>query len=309
MLRSIPIVLLCCSFSLPSAAQSIWDYFLPEADLNQMKTLANENGLEYSPMEILLVANKQIYQVETLTQFLNEHPKLNLNALFGGKHLIAEMLWIERFDLANLLIERGCDPNFLNEQGYGAIHDAINNNNLPAMRFLFGFEKVNVNLFSSDKAGRRTPLMRAMIASMDVFNEILNHPNLDPNLQDASGISALHIAVRHGDLQKFDALLLKPGIDLNICADLGATPLHVAITVFGITDGPNVPTETRLKIACNLFSKGANHLAQLSDGTTPMVLAQRFGLAEMILLFSGCPVELLGSATNGLLALFQGSGR
>ena len=63
---------------------------------------------------------------------------------------------------------------------------------------------------------------------VDVMKALLRHDNIDVNLQDSRGRTALHYAVEENNLKLVRFLLVSPGIDVTLLDDKGMTPLDLA---------------------------------------------------------------------------------
>jgi len=75
---------------------------------------------------------------------------------------------------------------------------------------------------------KMTPLhVAAFIGSYAVVDILLNHPQIDVDAKDNSGMTALQVASSFGFLD-IVRRLLTAGADPNICDHLHSTPLHVA---------------------------------------------------------------------------------
>ncbi|OYU27424.1 MAG: hypothetical protein CFE41_11510 [Burkholderiales bacterium PBB2] len=127
---------------------------------------------------------------------------------------------------------------------------------------------------------------------------------VDPNARDGRGRNALEVALREGSSRALDSLLSHPGTDVNRANAAGETPLMLA-AIKGRLDwakklvarGAQINKEgwTPLHYACSgpdngvalwLLSQGALLDARSPNGSTPLMMASRYGamdLAEALL--------------------------
>lgn len=135
---------------------------------------------------------------------------------------------------------------------------------------------------------------------------------VDPNGADGRGRKALEVALREGSGRALDSLLSHPSSDVNAANAAGETPLMLA-AIRGRLDwvqklvrrGAQIHKEgwTPLHYACSgpdngvalwLLSQGAELEARSPNGSTPLMLASRYGamdLAEALLTAGADPTQ------------------
>ena len=144
-----------------------------------------------------------------------------------------------RTDMVRLLLEHGSDPNYHDNLGYSALHDAVKTGDPAGVSYLL---KYGANVNARTQYGI-TPLM------LTTSNLVLGWRNrdlacaqclidagADVNAQDITGGTPLLYASQHG-LESAVEHLLKNGAEVNRPALNGETPLIVAIQ----TDQRNIP--------------------------------------------------------------------
>ena len=100
--------------------------------------------------------------------------------------------------IANYLIKSNIDINKTDNNGLSLLHKAILRGDEYSAMFLID-NKISVNLLSY--MDKKTALMYLTSASeptdaiLAVVNKILQSPNIDVNIQDVDGNTALHIAI------------------------------------------------------------------------------------------------------------------
>ncbi|KAJ3262342.1 hypothetical protein HK103_002783 [Boothiomyces macroporosus] len=99
------------------------------------------------------------------------------------------------------------------------------------------------------------------------ITKLLLHAGVKVDLKDGCGSTALHIAVRRGNLDVVIALVLN-GADINCSGFNGWTPLHEAISY------------SHVLVTHYLLYKSADPSIKNDQGETPVDLAKRIGLDE-----------------------------
>lgn len=159
------------------------------------------------------------------------------------KELLFRMRW-----------KRMLNVNGLNGDGNTALHVALYNNNRDAaMVLLLGFHcTCDLNSYKNDMRRVKNPLEEPPECCC-------LSPPLNVNKANDYGLTPLHIAARHHDLDLIKHLLNR-GANKNRLAMLSGGPLHLAVTVGGCVDIVNL-----------LIKSGADlHLRNNQHGRTPL---------------------------------------
>ncbi|MFX1678432.1 ankyrin repeat domain-containing protein [Mitsuaria sp. CC2] len=135
---------------------------------------------------------------------------------------------------------------------------------------------------------------------------------VDPNVRDAQGNTALHVAIREESGKAFDTLLKSPGTDVSAINQAGETPLMLA-ALKGQLDWVkelvkrgafvNEPGWSALHYAAAgpseqvvrwLVVEGADIDARSANGTTPLMMAAGYGglSGAEVLIAAGADVTL-----------------
>lgn len=178
--------------------QSILTHIRRTTDINTIKTLINQN-----PDVIHQLTNdKQTIldfaicyrDVEFIRDLINTY---NLQLTFPpeSRHIpyIFRAYEHEKYDVLDLLLEMGADPNEKYD-GFPLLNGVATDGNITALNILFKYHKADINI-----------------------------------TDDESRNAAVH-AVRHNKFEVLD-LLIRQGIDINHRDDSGATPLMYAAFV------------------------------------------------------------------------------
>lgn len=123
---------------------------------------------------------------------------------------------------------------------------------------------------------------------------------VDPNLPDARGRKAIAIAVREESLRALDGLLASPQTRVDDVNAQGETPLMIAAIRGSLPAAQalvkrgaavNRPGWTPLHYACSgpdngvaafLIAQGAALNARSENGTTPLMMAARYGNSDLV---------------------------
>lgn len=123
---------------------------------------------------------------------------------------------------------------------------------------------------------------------------------VDPNLTDARGRTALFTAVREGSQRALESLLAAPQLQVDAVNANGETPLMIAAIRGSLPAvqalvkrgaAVNRPGWTPLHYACSgpdngvaafLIAQGAALNARSDNGTTPLMMAARYGAGELV---------------------------
>jgi len=151
-----------------------------------------------------------------------------------------------RVNVVKLLLDRGADPNFKNEDEDTPLHyAALKGHNWKSFLLLDrGADPSIKNEYGN------TPLHYAA-DNLGTMQLLLDH-GADPNIKDADGDTALHIAALRGHQDAMQVLLGK-GADPNIKDENGDTPLSLVLIDSQIDDA-----NERRTVAQILLDGGAN---------------------------------------------------
>ncbi|MCJ1316835.1 hypothetical protein MMC15_002156 [Xylographa vitiligo] len=171
-------------------------------------------------------------------------------------------------NITKFLLELGADPNLLNKEGRGPLHEAALHNHTKTLKLLL---KHGADPTTADQLGY-TPLLSAIkYKSRDTASILLDMNISDPAKRKSYLQSTLVFAARNGDRDTILSILEK-GLDIDInCVDWkGKTPLLLAV------DGEHQSTARLL----------AKHRARQdiadADGRLPLHVAAECGYDSVV---------------------------
>uniref|UniRef100_A0ABD2XPA2 Uncharacterized protein n=1 Tax=Trichogramma kaykai TaxID=54128 RepID=A0ABD2XPA2_9HYME len=208
---------------------------------------------------------------DVVRKFLEVGQDPNLVARNSGVNTLDPPLHLalqhENWEIVELLLRNGSDPNLANVDGYTALHVACRNCSRDLLSMLLRTcDEVGrpVNVDAPDKWGN-TPLHQALtFCTNDIFIMLLRH-GADPNVGNEEGSTSLHkICQKQED---DDALLvtffqiselLDRTVEVDALDKLGNAPLHLALR-YG-----------NKKVAIFLLLSGADPNLTNLEGQTPL---------------------------------------
>ena len=126
-------------------------------------------------------------------------------------------------DIVELLHSRGADINALSQlQKHTPLTLAIEGQRTSTVQYLVD-AGVNVNL----QVGDVPPLVRAVLETKAVLDAVLSAPDINLDIQDAKGRTALNAAFYRGN-EVHAKILYERGADINLAMHNGRTPLMAA---------------------------------------------------------------------------------
>ena len=128
-----------------------------------------------------------------------------------------------------------------------------------------------------------TPLVAALAGEHFQTARILRDNGADPNVGGRFGMTPLHVAAYHGQLQTVQALVLECKADVNVRNDYGETPLHGLSN--GLGSDHSVP-QLR-EVSRFLIEHGADVNARSDNLSTPLHTAARCVKIEVVRVLLG----------------------
>ncbi|KAK2792866.1 hypothetical protein FQN52_002544 [Onygenales sp. PD_12] len=201
--------------------------------------------------------------------------------------------------IANVLLERGANPDYQNEFGHSPLLVAVRRNNSALVNLLVN-HGASINI---EDSRLRTPLYNAVMHEHGVMVKSLAELGADIHHKDDLGQSPLHFAVKCGKRATVETLV-SLGADLLSANNSGHTPLHEAAVCghaeivrlllerganpnlndhYGQTPLSKAILRSHKAVAEILLEKGADPNCKDKDGQTPLLqLQSRYQWEEMV---------------------------
>ncbi|KAG7279487.1 hypothetical protein CRUP_035873 [Coryphaenoides rupestris] len=196
-----------------------------------------------------------------------------------------------KVDVAELLLERGANPNAAGKNGYTPLHIASKQNQVG------GGQQPVCSTGASANAESLQGVTPLHLASQEGRPDMAN-----VNLGNKSGLTPLHLVAQEGHVGIAD-ILVKQGASVYAATRMGYTPLHVAchygnikMVKFLLQQQANVNSQTRVNytplhqaaqqghtdIVTLLLKHGAQPNDVTSNGTSALAIAKRLGYISVI---------------------------
>uniref|UniRef100_A0A670K541 Ankyrin-1 n=1 Tax=Podarcis muralis TaxID=64176 RepID=A0A670K541_PODMU len=176
--------------------------------------------------------------------------------------------------MVKLLLESGADPNLSTTAGHTPLHITAREGHLDCACALLDKQASqtvmtkDLPLHVASKYGKGGCRPRCCLSTMT-----------KPNQRGKNGLTPLHVAVHHNNLDIVKVLLPK-GASPHSVAWNGYTPLHIAAR------------QNQMEVASSLLQYGASANAESTQAVTPLHLAAQEGHSDMVAL-------LLSKQANG----------
>ncbi|MGB6977122.1 MAG: ankyrin repeat domain-containing protein [Gammaproteobacteria bacterium] len=243
----------------------------------------------------------------------------------------------QSFQIVQLLLENGADPNLVADDGYNSFHMAAKYGNVEMLKLL---HKYGANMYAITKLKHKNVSafhLAALEGHYQAVKLFLEEWNIDVNFGDVDKVTALHLAV-HSNRYQIVKELLAHGADINIrTIDQGDAPLHVAalgdhveIVKLLLDSGARInlknffnltPLLLAVKQGCIrtvklMFDRGADYRIRDGDGLTPIhwaaelnypniveLLCQKFSVVNELTAEGNVPLYF--AARNGYIKIVE----
>ncbi|MGV8118602.1 MAG: ankyrin repeat domain-containing protein [Candidatus Xenobiia bacterium LiM19] len=210
----------------------------------------------------------------------------NCNSVLSAMTPLAWALFVRDNDMAELLIQKGADPNEKSWYGITPLEWAIAGKGVEDQKI------VGMLISAGAKInGRESRAMSAAISHNDIsMVEYLLDSGADINAMDSTGSKPLEEAVSYGRLD-IAKLLISRGADINAGDKCGNTLLHIAVM------GKNT------ELVELLVSKGLDINVKNNDGRTPLDDALKYS-RNLLNVLDALGVDVTARTSRGETALF-----
>ena len=172
----------------------------------------------------------------------------------------------------DLLLSKGASLETQDKEGLTAIYYAVQSKSMEIFNYMIS---LGANLFHIEKQGRTLFYWAASLGRLEMLESLLRL-GLDPNAVTKLGRTALSKSAWNGSLKVTEYLLKLENINVDIKDKNGRTALHNAVWgCAGGREGRNMGqnNEDSPKCALALIEKGADIEAVDNSGNTPTCIA------------------------------------
>lgn len=169
-------------------------------------------------------------------------------------------------NVVKLLLEHGVNPVQFNAEGYSALHLAIAQKHIEVARLILAYDKdhelLNYKGFSSNavRTSIDTPLIHAASrGNGGAVDLLLRQPEIELDIVNARGDSALSIAIKHKRYAVAEKLL-RAGASIVISDGDGSSLLYMLVF------------EKRWGLIQSILKRGANPNARIKEGSSEVLL-------------------------------------
>lgn len=130
---------------------------------------------------------------------------------------------------AKQLLDMGASINLVSARGRTPLFEAILHNQKEVVNVLLNVEELDINTVHTKERSRTALMLAAQRDSPDILRTLLQHPEIQVNLQDSDGYTALSLAVINESPLSVEALLEIAEIKANLVDRwAGRSALHIA---------------------------------------------------------------------------------
>lgn len=162
-------------------------------------------------------------QLPKVTALLDKNPSLSKATNARGHSALYDAAYMNRPDVANLLVARGADVNQPTKRHTLPLHAAAQRGSLEISTLLV----LNGALVDVTDPEGRTPLHLAAYGRHAEIVKLLLSKGSNPKIRDTGGSTALHQAARSGSVAAVE-MLLAAGAEIDAKDNRGRTPLFLS---------------------------------------------------------------------------------
>ena len=231
-------------------------------------------------------------QLKELESLLGTVPALYYEYFDHSNLMIEEVIQKDKYEILELFIKKGADPNVSQQNGKFLIVQSIEHKSDSCLQVLL-LNKAEVNVPSSSSG----TLLHLALSKGNYFAlDKLLKQNINLDIQDREGNTILNKLLQTPYIRKefiVEVLNKDPQPNVNISDNSGGTPLHWAVkeTSLGMTNTGSKNSE-KGELVYMLINKGADVNSRDLKGYTPLHYASESGSLEITQLLIRSGAEL-----------------
>ena len=231
--------------------------------------------------------------VKLLLKCTRLNPNLEIRKLHDSKTIsYGPALHIAVVNKADSIVElfirhaANIDLNYRDAQGRTPLHYALLSGNRRICELLL--QQPSVRLNSVTEPEKQSLLSLAITNNMaKLAHQLIARKDVDINIQDHQGHTALHHSVWCNQPDIMERLLQRKGLDVNLKDLCGRTALHVAAACGNAKLVKLLVADTRTEVDCqNNYKETAFSAAKAANHTHVLIVLERHAISTQILGFS-----------------------
>ena len=134
-------------------------------------------------------------------------------------------------EVARQLLDQGAAINLESLRGRTAMLEAVMENQEEIVKVLLGKQDLEINAVNSKEHSRTALMLAAYLGHSTIVGSLLTHSAIQPNLRDANGHTALHLAVIAGSYKTVETMMMNMKSDARTYVDIADSSRRTALTI------------------------------------------------------------------------------
>ena len=131
-------------------------------------------------------------------------------------------------EVVRQLLDRGAAINLVSTLGRTAMFEAVMQNRGEVVKLLLDKAELNINAAHTKECDQTALMLAARLGQSSMVGDLLTRLDIEPNLQDSNGCTALYLAVYVESYRTVETLLANAKVDVDVVDNIGRSALFVA---------------------------------------------------------------------------------